>query len=122
MPLLVGARSRRVASTVYIGGPHLVEWDQGYAPRRRTRTLLTLPAVSRTLVMAADDDLIHLEHLLALYRGIPNAELAIVPGTSHFNTQEKPALVNAMLIDFLTNDPVPTVAPIRRAPSPPSGS
>lgn len=70
---------------------------------------------SRTLVMAADDDIIHLEHTLALYRGIPNSELAVVPGTSHRATQEKPGLVNAILLDFLTNDPVPTVAPIRRA-------
>lgn len=72
---------------------------------------------SRTLVMAADDDIIHLEHTLALYRGIPNSELAIVPGTSHRATQEKPGLVNAILLDFLTKDPVPTVAPIRRAPA-----
>ena len=40
------------------------------------------------------------------------------PGTSHFLTQEKPHLVNALVIDFLTNEPVQTVAPIRRAPSP----
>lgn len=71
---------------------------------------------SRTLVMAADDDIIHLEHTLALYRGVPDSELAVVPGTSHRSTQEKPELVNAILLDFLTNDPVPTVAPIRRAP------
>jgi len=38
-----------------------------------------------------------------------------VPGTSHFLTQEKPHLVNQLVLDFLTNDPVQTVAPIRRA-------
>jgi hypothetical protein len=26
--------------------------------------------------------------------------------------------VNALLLEFLTNEPVPTVAPIRRAPRP----
>ena len=46
------------------------------------------------------------------------SKLAVVPGTSHFLTQEKPALVNAIVLDFLTNEPVPTVAPIRRAPRP----
>jgi pimeloyl-ACP methyl ester carboxylesterase len=69
----------------------------------------------RTLVMFADDDLVTLNHMVEMFEALPNAELAIVPGTSHFATQEKPALVNALLLDFLTNDPVPTVAPIRRA-------
>jgi pimeloyl-ACP methyl ester carboxylesterase len=43
------------------------------------------------LIMASDDDLIALEHPLVLYRGLTNAELAIVPGTSHFLTQESQA-------------------------------
>jgi pimeloyl-ACP methyl ester carboxylesterase len=30
------------------------------------------------------------------------AELAIVPGTSHFLTQAKPDLVNRIVVDFLT--------------------
>jgi pimeloyl-ACP methyl ester carboxylesterase len=59
-----------------------------------------------------------MEHVLATYDAIPNAELAVVPGTSHFLLQEKPALTNAIILDFLTNDPVPTVAAIRRAPKP----
>jgi pimeloyl-ACP methyl ester carboxylesterase len=70
---------------------------------------------ARTLVMFADDDLMTLAHAVALYDAVPDAELAVVPGTSHFLTQEKPHLVNALLMDFLTNDPVPVVAPIRRA-------
>lgn len=71
----------------------------------------------RTLVMFADDDLVTLNHMVEMFEALPNAELAIVPGTSHFMTQEKPALFNAILLDFLTNDPVPVVAPIRRAPA-----
>jgi hypothetical protein len=50
-----------------------------------------------------------------MYEGIPNSELAVVPGTSHFLLQEKPALCNTIIVDFLTTQPVPTVAPIRRA-------
>jgi pimeloyl-ACP methyl ester carboxylesterase len=72
----------------------------------------------RTLVMVADDDITSLEHSLDLYRALPAAELVVVPGTSHFLLQEKPALCNAILLDFLANEPVPTVAPIRRAPTP----
>jgi hypothetical protein len=34
---------------------------------------------ARTLVMAGDDDAISAEHTLALDRGIPKSELAIVP-------------------------------------------
>jgi pimeloyl-ACP methyl ester carboxylesterase len=72
----------------------------------------------RTLVMFSDDDLMTLSHAVEMYDALPNAELAVVPGTSHFLTQEKPALVNALVLDFLTNDPVPTIAPIRRASTP----
>jgi pimeloyl-ACP methyl ester carboxylesterase len=71
----------------------------------------------RTLVMFSDDDLVSMEHVVATYEGIPNAELAVVPGTSHFLLQEKPELCNKIIIDFLTTEPVPTVAPIRRAGS-----
>jgi pimeloyl-ACP methyl ester carboxylesterase len=56
-------------------------------------------------------------HAVQMYDALPDAELAIVPGTSHFLTQEKPHVVNALVLDFLTNDPVPTVAAIRRAPA-----
>jgi len=38
--------------------------------------------------MVGDDGIITLEHTLALYRGISNSELAVVPGTSHFLLQE----------------------------------
>jgi pimeloyl-ACP methyl ester carboxylesterase len=65
--------------------------------------------------MVADDDLASLDHSLEFFRVLPDAELAIVPGTSHFLLQEKPALCNAIILDFLVNDPVPTVAPVRRA-------
>ncbi|MDQ8707191.1 alpha/beta hydrolase [Streptomyces sp. LHD-70] len=76
-----------------------------------------LAAVSaRTLVMFSDDDLVTMRHVVEMYDAIPGAELAVVPGTSHFLTQEKPHLVNALVLDFLTHDPVPTVAGIRRAP------
>jgi pimeloyl-ACP methyl ester carboxylesterase len=70
---------------------------------------------ARTLVMSADDDLTTLEHTIAMYRALPIAELGVVPGTSHFLTQEKPHLVNALLLDFLTREPIQPVAPVSRA-------
>ncbi|WP_053207236.1 alpha/beta fold hydrolase [Jiangella muralis] len=69
----------------------------------------------RTLVVAADDDIIAPEHTLALYRALPRGELAVVPGTSHDLLTDKPAAVTAVVADFLTQDPVTTSLPIRRA-------
>jgi pimeloyl-ACP methyl ester carboxylesterase len=71
----------------------------------------------RALVMFSDDDLVTLTHIVEMYDALPTTELAVVPGTSHFLTQEKPHLVNAMLLDFFINEPVPTIAGIRRAPA-----
>jgi pimeloyl-ACP methyl ester carboxylesterase len=65
--------------------------------------------------MLGDDDEVKLEHAVALYRAIPNAELAVIPGTSHGLVVEKPELCNAIILDFLCNEPRPTLAPIRRA-------
>jgi pimeloyl-ACP methyl ester carboxylesterase len=73
----------------------------------------------RALVMVADDDEVRLEHAVELYRSLPDAELAVVPGTSHGLLVEKPDLCNLLITEFLTKDPVQTFAPIRRAaPSP----
>jgi pimeloyl-ACP methyl ester carboxylesterase len=70
---------------------------------------------ARTLVMCGDDDAVTLEHTVEMYRSLPEAELAVVPGTSHVLIMEKPALVAQLALDFLTTDPMPTIMPIRRA-------
>lgn len=70
-----------------------------------------------TLIVSGDDDLITLEHTVSLYRAIPGAELAVVPGASHCLTMEKPAIVNTLIVDFLANDPVPEMMPVMRAPA-----
>ena len=67
--------------------------------------------------MVGDDDEVRLDHALAMYRGIPNADLMVVPGTSHGLLVEKPDLCNNTIVEFLSEDPVPTMAPIRRATS-----
>jgi pimeloyl-ACP methyl ester carboxylesterase len=54
-----------------------------------------------TLVIGADRDLVSLEHFAAEFRAIPGAQLAIVPGTSHFLTRERPDLVNELILGFL---------------------
>ncbi|MEU8899128.1 alpha/beta hydrolase [Nocardia sp. NPDC048505] len=70
---------------------------------------------ARTLVLAADDDAVTLEHTIALYRAIPNSELSIVPGTSHLLVVEKPEEVYRLAGDFLRSGPPHTWQPLRRA-------
>jgi len=70
---------------------------------------------ARTLVMAGDDDVIFLEHTITMYRGIPDSELVIVPGTSHLLNLEKPELCNELIAAFLTTDAEATFMPVRRA-------
>jgi pimeloyl-ACP methyl ester carboxylesterase len=55
-----------------------------------------------------------------MYRSMPDAELAVVPGTSHGLLPEKPGLCNQLIIDFFSKEPVQTFAPIRRRLNPAS--
>ena len=55
-----------------------------------------------TLVMIGDRDEVPVEHAAELYRSLPDAQLAIVPGASHGLLVEKPELCNAMIVDFLS--------------------
>lgn len=73
---------------------------------------------ARTLVMVGDDDEVTLEHAVAMYRALRDAELMVVPGTSHGLLVEKTELCNSVILEFLTADPVKTIAPIRRADGP----
>ncbi|MFJ3581986.1 alpha/beta fold hydrolase [Streptomyces sp. NPDC090127] len=85
----------------------------------RTQPTLTTDDLSRvgapTLVVVGDDDLLSLEHTIALHRAIPRSQLAVVPGASHLVPLEKPDTVNRLVIDHLSQDPAPTMMPIRRA-------
>jgi pimeloyl-ACP methyl ester carboxylesterase len=118
----LGARYGEVSPDGAAHFPIVVRKDFELSAREPNLTAEDVGAIAvRTLVMAADDDITPLEDMLDFYRALPDAELVIVPGTSHFLLQEKPALCNAIVLDFLANDPVSTVAPIRRAPSQPEG-
>jgi pimeloyl-ACP methyl ester carboxylesterase len=65
--------------------------------------------------MLGDDDEVRLEHAVAMYRSIPDSDLMVVPGTSHGLLVEKPDLCHDVIIRFLSEEPSPTMAPIRRA-------
>ena len=54
-----------------------------------------------TLIMGGDDDVIPPEHLIEIYRNIPRAHLAILPGATHFNHQKHYAAYNSFAERFL---------------------
>jgi pimeloyl-ACP methyl ester carboxylesterase len=101
------------------GGDHWAVVVEKLIDMSRTQPTLRVEHLARigapTLVLVGDDDLITLEHTIALYRAIPNSELAVVPGTSHALSMEKSGEVNHIILDFLANDPIETMLPIRRA-------
>ena len=57
--------------------------------------------VAPTLVMAGQNDIMTLEHTIELFRALPDGQLCVLPGASHFLLHEKPELVNRLITDFL---------------------
>jgi pimeloyl-ACP methyl ester carboxylesterase len=81
-----------------------------------TMTLADLAKIQcPTLILAGDDELFSIEHTGSMYEAIPEGQLAIIPGTSHFVIKEKPELVQAIIKQFLSDLSAPvTRAPVRR--------
>jgi pimeloyl-ACP methyl ester carboxylesterase len=72
-----------------------------------------------TLVFVGDDEPIRLDHTVALYESIPDAQLGVIPGASHMLLMEKPQLSNELMLGFLAaTEPPSTMFPVRRAESP----
>jgi pimeloyl-ACP methyl ester carboxylesterase len=73
-----------------------------HAPTEQELSTDLLAAIRQpVLVMAGDRDLIRLDHTLAIYQALPNAELFIVPDTGHGTFDARPDLVNPVLLGFL---------------------
>ncbi|MEF2977327.1 alpha/beta fold hydrolase [Subtercola sp. YIM 133946] len=92
------------------------------AKLRRTHELgptLTLDEVAGirmpVLIIVGDDDDMALEHIIALYRALPQGELAVVPHASHGVLVEKPELCADLIREFLRIERPATFAPVRRA-------
>jgi pimeloyl-ACP methyl ester carboxylesterase len=77
----------------------------------RTPLELSLTELARitapTLVMQGDDDGVRIDYSAALVRVLPDAQLAIIPGTGHGAPVQKPDLVNRMILDFLVPEQPP---------------
>jgi pimeloyl-ACP methyl ester carboxylesterase len=54
-----------------------------------------------------DGDIPSVEHARNISGRLADAQLAIVPDTSHALTMEKPDLVNRLILDFLTDPQTP---------------
>jgi pimeloyl-ACP methyl ester carboxylesterase len=68
-----------------------------------------------TLVLAGDDDMFPAAHTVSLFDALPNAQLAILPSTSHLVVFEQPTLVAELILAFFaTTGRRQTLAPIRR--------
>lgn len=63
------------------------------------------------LLMSGDKDAIRLEHTIAIYYAIPNSNLFIMPGATHFGAYEKTDLFNMVLLDFF-NKPFSKVSSV----------
>lgn len=79
-----------------------------------TMTVADLSRItSPVLVMVGDDDCITYEHTVTLFESLPHGQLAVIPGTSHLVPMEKPALVNALILDFLADTSTRRWLPMR---------
>lgn len=67
------------------------------------------------LVVVGDDDEPRFEHILEMYRSLPDGELAVIPRASHGFIVEKPQLLATIVRDFHAPDKDDGFAPIRRA-------
>ena len=68
------------------------------------------------LVIAGDDDVVAMDHTVALYQALQHGQLAVIPGASHPVFMEQPDLINTLIERFLdAKGPPETLMPIRRA-------
>ncbi len=141
--VLVGANFHHdglvVAPEFPLEGPEFDQWAREYAEispdgvahaREVVEKALTLFASEPTLttsdlatisvpvlVMSGDDDVVSLAHTCAMYEAMADAQLAVLPASSHAVLKEHPGLANRIIRRFLLEKlPVATLSPVRRAP------
>lgn len=83
-----GQRDLKVA-TILVNEPHI------------DLTLLK-KVTAPTLILSSDHDLIRLDHTVALYEALPNAQLAVFPDSTHLVPYDDPQLFNATVERFLS--------------------
>jgi pimeloyl-ACP methyl ester carboxylesterase len=63
------------------------------------------------VVVGQNDDFFLPEDAIALARAFPQGEIAVIPGVSHAAFRERPAIFNALVLDFLTHATAEGAAP-----------
>lgn len=83
---------------------------QGRREAKVTTIMLTEPRIDAallkkvaapTLVLSSDHDLIRLDHTVAIYEALPNAQLAVFPNSTHLVPYDDPQTFNAAIERFL---------------------
>ena len=115
-PVMLEAYAKRSPD----GADHYPTVAEKFMAMVTTEPTLTTDDLARlghpTLVLVGDDDLVRLDHTVALYDALPAGRLCVVPGASHAVVIERPQLVVALITDFLQGPESPeTLIPIRRA-------
>jgi len=80
---------------------HQLAW-----PTWTTRRVTPLSAYRRTrtpvlVILGENDEFFRVTDAVELAAALPNGELAVLPGTGHSAFRERPAIFNAIVIDFL---------------------
>lgn len=57
---------------------------------------------AKVLVVAGDKDIIKNKHTVEIFENIPQAQLYIMPGETHYTPKENPELFNQLVADFLS--------------------
>ncbi|GAA1758997.1 alpha/beta fold hydrolase [Agromyces humatus] len=101
------------------GADHFPVVAEKFMAMASTEPTLTPDDLARiahpTLVLVGDDDLVRLDHAVALYEALPAGQLCVVPGASHAVVLERPGFVAGVIEEFLLGpEPPETLIPIRR--------
>jgi pimeloyl-ACP methyl ester carboxylesterase len=104
------------------GGEHFAVVAEKAMAMMETEPTMTPDELARihapALVLVGDDDLSTLAHTCSLYESLRAGQLSVVPGASHLVPNEKPALVNQLVSEFLeSGGAVSTLMPLRRSSS-----
>ncbi len=77
-------------------------WKQEDPVRPDFKPAELAPVTMPTLLINGDrDEIIPLDQTIKLYRILPSAQLAIIPGTGHRVHARRPSLFNKLVLDFL---------------------
>ncbi len=72
-------------------------WNQSIVIEPAELSKISAPV----LVMAGDHDFASLEETVELFRGLPHAQLIVIPGSGHGTFEMRPELVNLAIAEFL---------------------